>query len=240
MDNGNAYIGKNVEILFKNSISERIDIIDKIKDIFKIEGDFLHAINTGIYAEKADVKMSFSCSYNLDVSIKAYKQAIAYNQLTRASISNFCKTFNLNCLDYLQNLIISKSRNVKSNLIPLEEQEKVLSIFQPIAEKMVKWSFSNETARELLVLYQREEKLMRIYVMKDVLKALNYDIIFTNKGNIIIGNYIVIQRKGGNGSLSKTIPKDSIRHPGNNIQLKLKIKDFVNGMKDCELANYFV
>ncbi|BBJ31108.1 hypothetical protein RAS_02170 [Rickettsia asiatica] len=78
------------------------------------------------------------------------------------SISNFCKTFNLNCLDYLQNLIINKSRNVKSNFIPLEEQEKVLLIFQPIAEEMVKWSFSNETARELLVLYQREEKLMRI------------------------------------------------------------------------------
>ncbi|MCC8407146.1 MAG: hypothetical protein LN560_06160 [Rickettsia endosymbiont of Sceptobius lativentris] len=137
-------------------------------------------------------------------------------------------------------MIINKSRNIKSNLIPFEEQERVLLIFQPIAKEMVKWSFSNETARELLVLYQREEKLMRIYVMKDVLKALNYDIIFTNKGNIIIGNYIVIQRKGGNGSLSKTIPKDSIKHPGNNIQLKLKIKDFVNGMKDCELANYFV
>ncbi|ABV74408.1 hypothetical protein A1C_00375 [Rickettsia akari str. Hartford] len=56
----------------------------------------------------------------------------------------------------------------------------------------------------------------------------------------IIGNYIVIQRKGGNGSLSKTILKDSIRRPGNNMQLKLKIKDFVNGMQDCELANYFV
>ncbi len=27
---------------------------------------------------------------------------------------------------------------------------------------------------------------MRIYVMQDILKALNYDIIFTNKGNIII------------------------------------------------------
>ena len=64
---------------------------------------------------------------------------------------------------------------------------------------------------------------MRIYAMKDILKSLNYDIIFTNKCNIIIGNYIVIQRKGGNGSLSKTIPKDSIKHPGNNIQLKLKI-----------------
>lgn len=43
-------------------------------------------------------------------------------------------------------------------------------------------------------------------------------LLFINKGNIIIGNYIVIQRKGGNGSLSKTIPKDSMKHPGNNIQ----------------------
>ncbi len=31
--------------------------------------------------------------------------------------------------------------------------------------------------RELLVLYQREENLMRIYAMKDILKSLNYDII---------------------------------------------------------------
>lgn len=225
VSNRNAYIGKDAELLFKNSIVNYSDIIDKVRDIFGIKGSFLHAINIGMYAEKSDVKIGFSCGHNIDVSIKAYKKAFAYNQLTRASISNFCKVFNLDCLDYLQNLIINKSKNVKSNLIPLEEQEKILSIFQPIAKEIVKWSFSNEDTRELLVLYQREENLMRIYAMKDILKSLNYDIIFTNKGNIIIGNYIVIQRKGGNGSLSKTIPKDSIKHPGNNIQLKLKIKD---------------
>lgn len=240
MSNRNAYLGKDAELLFKNSIGNHSDIIDRIIDVFKIKGKFSQAINVGIYAEKADVKMNFSCGNNVDISIKAYKQAVAYNQLTRASINKFCKIFNLDCLDYLQNLVISKSRNVKSNLIPFEEQEKILSIFQPIAKEIVKWSFSNETTKELLVLYQREKNLMRIYVMKDILKTLKYDIIFTDKDNIIIGDYIVIQRKGGNGSLSKTIPKDSIKHPGNNIQLKLKIKDFVNGMKNYELASYFV
>lgn len=238
--NRNAYIGKNVETLFRNSIGDHKDIIDKIRDVFKIEGRFLHAINTGIHAEKVDVKMGFGCGHNIDVNIKAYKQAVAYNQLTRTSISNFCKVFKLDCQDYLENLIVNKSKNVKSALIPLEEQQKALSIFQPISKEMVKWSFSNKAARELLVLYEREESLMRIYVMKDVLKALNYDIIFTNKGNIIIGDYIVIQRKGGNGSMSKTIPKFSIKHPGNNIQLKLKVKDFVNGMQNYELASYFI
>lgn len=78
---------------------------------------------------------------------------------------------NLDCLDYLQNLIINKSKNVKSNLIPSKEQEKILSIFQPIAKEIVKWSFSNKDTRELLVLYQREENVIRIYAMKDILKS---------------------------------------------------------------------
>lgn len=238
--NQNAYIGKNVETLFKNSIGDHIDILNKIRDSFKIEGRFLHAINTGIHAEKADVKMGFSCGHNIDVNIKSYKKAVAYNQLTRTSIKNFCKVFNLDCLDYLEMLIVNKAKDVKSLLIPIEEQQKVLSIFQPIAKEMVKWSFSNSTARELLVLYEREKSEMRIYTMKDILKALNYEIIFTKKGNIIIGEYIVIQRKGGNGSMSKTIPKCSIKHPGNNIQLKLKVKDFADGMQRYELANYFI
>ncbi|ABV74407.1 succinate dehydrogenase iron-sulfur subunit [Rickettsia akari str. Hartford] len=44
MDNGNASIGQNVDTFLKNSISEHIDIIDKIGDLFKIEGNFLHTI----------------------------------------------------------------------------------------------------------------------------------------------------------------------------------------------------
>ena len=233
MNNRNAYIGKNVETLFKNSIGNHLDIINKIKDVFKIKGRFLDAINTGMHAEKVDVKIGFSCGHYIDVSIKAYKAKIAYNQLTRTSLYNFCKTFDLDCLEYLQNLFINKAKKVSSSLFPIEEQQKALSIFQPISKKMLKRSFSNKTARELLALYEREKSEMRIYVMKDVLKNLDQDITFTNKGNILIGKFIVIQRKGGNGiHVHGTVDKDNLKHPGNNIQLKLKVKDFVDGMQN--------
>ncbi len=46
------------------------------------------------------------------------------------------------------------------------------------------------------------------------------------RGNILIGKSVVIQRKGGNGVHSKDIPKDSLKHPGNNIQIKLRMKTF--------------
>lgn len=55
MGNRNAYIGKDAELLFKNSIVDHSDIIDKVRDIFGIKGNFSHAINTGMYREKADV-----------------------------------------------------------------------------------------------------------------------------------------------------------------------------------------
>ncbi|WP_341755344.1 hypothetical protein [Candidatus Tisiphia endosymbiont of Ptychoptera albimana] len=59
--NRNAYIGKNVEVLFKNSIGDHQKIIQKIQENFKIQGDFVAAICSGVHNEKVDVKMEFSC-----------------------------------------------------------------------------------------------------------------------------------------------------------------------------------
>lgn len=39
--NRNAYIGKNVEVLFKNSIGDHQKIIQKIQENFKIQGNFI-------------------------------------------------------------------------------------------------------------------------------------------------------------------------------------------------------
>jgi len=54
--NRNAYIGRNVEVLFKNSIGDNPSVISKIQRYFKINSRFLNAVSTGIHAEKADVK----------------------------------------------------------------------------------------------------------------------------------------------------------------------------------------
>ena len=95
MNNRNAFIGRNVEVLFKNSVGDNPSVIEKIQKCFDIEGRFLNAISTGIHSEKADVKMEFADGHNIDANIKAFKTSSAsYNQLTRTTIARFCDKFN--------------------------------------------------------------------------------------------------------------------------------------------------
>ncbi|MFU7501525.1 MAG: hypothetical protein ACJBCI_07810 [Candidatus Tisiphia sp.] len=106
--NRNAYIGKNVEVLFKNSIGDHQKIIQKIQENFKIQGNFITAICSGVHNEKVDVKMEFSCGRNIDANIKAFKTGL--NQLTRTTPEKFCEKFNLDCLTWLQNLLVEKAK----------------------------------------------------------------------------------------------------------------------------------
>jgi hypothetical protein len=128
MTNRNAYVGKNVETLFKNSIGAHKEILDKIRDVFKIEGHFSNAISSGIQNEKVAVKMEFSCGRNIDANIKAFK--IGLNQLTRTTCESFCKDFDINCFKWLQNLVIEKAKKGTSNMLffPIEEQYKAIEI----------------------------------------------------------------------------------------------------------------
>lgn len=241
MNNRNAYIGKNVETLFKNSIGDHKDLIEKIRKYFGIEGGFLTAISSGIHNEKVDVKMEFSCGRNVDANVKAFKKTIAYNQLTRTTLTKFCDKFALDCLDLLQELFIKKAKKINSKLFPDSEQEKILSILQPIVKDMVEWSMSYKKAREIMVLYERTESVMYIYPMKDVLKHLDCNIVFTKQGNIAIGKSIVLQRKGGNGVHIHGIKdKGDPTHPGNNIQLKLKVNEFIKEMAQFKIGQYAI
>ena len=73
--------------------------------------------------------------------------------------------------------------------------------------------------------------------MKEVLSKLSTEIRFT-KGGFNIGECVSFQRKGGNGSISRTIPKTSIKHPGNNIQLKLKTYKMIELLENIKLTEY--
>jgi hypothetical protein len=52
------------------------------------------------------------------------------------------------------------------------------------------------------------------------------EISFSDEGIIKIGNFITIQRKGGNGSHVKK-PKTDFTHPGNQLQFKFKPLEFM-------------
>lgn len=94
-NNRNAYIGMNVESLFKNSIVDHTDIVGEIQEKYGIEGRFLNANKSGIVGEKSDVRLSFASGHYIDVNIKAYKEESAFNQLTRTTVKHFCEVFNI-------------------------------------------------------------------------------------------------------------------------------------------------
>jgi len=74
--------------------------------------------------------MEFSCGRNVDANIKSYKEAAAYNQLTRTSLSRFCNRFNIDCFDLLQDLFIKKAKSINSKLIPNDKQNEILDMLQ--------------------------------------------------------------------------------------------------------------
>lgn len=240
--NRNAYIGRNVEILFKNSINDNPSVIAKIQGCFGIDALFLSAISTGIHSEKADVKMEFANGHNIDANVKAFKRSsVSYNQLTRTSISNFCSHFFDEAMKgELEKAFIEKARNKKAQVFPESIRQRIQDVFEKKIDSIIEWAFSYKGSREILVIYERDTSMMYIYPMKEVLKNLKKEITFTRRGNIAIGDTIVFQRKGGNGVHSKDIPKDSLKHPGNNVQLKLKMREFVKVMDDTLLASYHI
>ena len=236
--NRNAFIGRNVEILFKNSIGDNPSVMAKIQAYFGITSRYLNSMSTGIHSEKADVKMEFADGFNVDANIKAFKQSsVSYNQLTRTGISNFCTLFfNAEMQKSLEDLFIQKARDRKA-------QAFTPAIAEAIglkAKEILQWAFSYKESREILVIYERDSSTMNIYAMREVFKKLGKEVSFTRNGNIQIGKVVVIQRKGGNGVHSLDIPKDSLKHPGNNVQVKLKMKEFVSEMADTLLASYHI
>ncbi|GHU54335.1 hypothetical protein FACS1894132_08800 [Clostridia bacterium] len=111
-------------------------------------------------------------------------------------------------------------------------------LFVKIKNELLKWGFSSHSSREILVLFDRKMNIAKLYPMKDILKLLAGEVKRT-KGGFNTGEFVSFQRKGGNGSLSKTIPKNSIKHPGNNIQLKLKINDkLIDFLRKILIAEY--
>lgn len=224
MMNQNALIGMDVERLFKNSIGRHPDVLNTLKLHFNIDGAYAKSFSTGTDAGKSDVIVRFTDG-TLSANIKAYKTG--FNQLTRTTISSFCKEFNLDFLQILFEEGAIRVASKKGRFILPEDESLVIAAIGPIAREIVQFSLARMENPELLVLYNRTINLMNLYDMRELLDNLNYEVTISARGIIRIGNFITIQRKGGNGVHSIHIPKTSLSHPGNNLQVKMTVGTFV-------------
>ena len=226
----NPAIGENAEALFCNSVGDHLFVIESIQKAFGIAGRYVKSIRTGTHGEKCDVKMSFADGRNVDANIKSYlKLGTMFNQVTRSNLSKFQKIAELSDeeIKELRELFSKKAENSDQPLIPELRRGKWRGIMERSPEKIVKWALSRHPSREILVLNNRTDNVMAVYKMSDLLKDMRYDISYTPKGkNIRIGDFIILQRKGGDGNIIK-MPKTDPSHPSNDLQVKLDIKGFL-------------
>jgi hypothetical protein len=226
MVNTNAYIGMDVERLFKNSVRNSPDVIEQLRNHFSISGTFATSYKTGTDAGKSDVILKFSDGRTLSANIKAFKAG--FNQVTRATIATFCGRFGTDSLKSIFDEAVIRVARRAGKFVLEADQELVATELHPIAQQIVQRSIAGDENPELLVLFDRGAGRMLIYDMAQILRDLDYSISFSGKGIIKIGKYFTIQRKGGNGVHSLHVPKDSLEHPGNGLQVKLNVRKFVN------------
>lgn len=214
----------DVERLFKNSIGHHPDVLNTLKLHFGIQGAYAKSFSTGTDAGKSDVIIRFTDA-TLSANIKAYKSG--FNQLTRTTINSFCKEFNI---EHLQRVFEDGAVRVAGRLgrfILASDETAIIAAISPLARAIVHFSLARMENPELLVLYNRATNTMNLYDLKDLLDNLDYEVTISGRGVIKIGKFITIQRKGGNGVHSIHIPKTSLAHPGNNLQVKMKVGAFV-------------
>ena len=224
MANQNALIGMDTERLFKNSIGNQVTVLNTLKEHFGIKGDYAKSFSTGTDAGKSDVMVRFTDA-TLSANIKAYKTG--FNQLTRTTISLFCNEFNIFHLRGVFEEGAVRVASKKGRFILPSDEARVIETIAPLAKDIVHFSLARKENPELLVLYNRTINMMFLYDMKGLLDNLNYSVSISSRGVIRIGQFITIQRKGGNGVHSLHIPKTSLAHPGNNLQVKMKVGAFV-------------
>lgn len=215
----------DVERLFKNSIRRQAEVLSALREHFGIEGEFGTSFSTGKDAGKSDVILRFSDGRTLSANIKAFKAG--FNQVTRSRIESFCRELELDELVDMFNAAAVRVAGKAGRFILAEDEPRVLSVIGPLARRILWFSLVRKEGVDLLVLYNRATNIMLLYDMRELLDNLDCSVSFSSRGIIRIGQYFTIQRKGGNGVHSKDIPKVSLDHPGNNLQVKMNIRKFV-------------
>lgn len=261
-DKNNPFIMPNYEHLEKGEKEARIgldseqDIISKInfdekfhntirKCLIKLgfnPGERLRARKDGI---KTDIFIRINEQEEIGVSIKSSTKT-SFHQLDRRRLEEW-KTF-LNMPDeifkIIKEAILRVAKNSKAKFILEEDRDRIKEFFANHLSEVINEIFrKGEEKLKLLIINDKRKRRIYIFRMDDVIKFLiknaGNNISFTEKGIIRLGDFITIQRKGGNGK-HITIPKNDWNHPGNQLQFKFSPLKFVEYVESTKVIDFCV
>lgn len=237
----NTHQGTNVEHLLANSLLDHPrawqGILESIGQGHLAQQQATVAVIGG-NKRKGDVVVTFPSDTPIRVTVKSFSGA-GYNHLERRNLEGFCNRNQISVADtaFLTKIWLRKAKNSgKGQLVQDGEYPRVRKIFDEV-EPAVSSILGNDHP-QIMALYSVQDSTFHLYnIEKQVLPLLrNKQISITGRGgNIAIGNYIVIQRKGSAAGESG-LDIYAIRHGSNHIQIKMKTGKFFN---EVEPASWY-
>lgn len=197
---------------------------------------------------KTDIFIQINKYEEIGVSIKSSTKT-SFHQLDRRRLEEWKNLLNMpnDIFETIKEAILRIARNSKAKFILEEDKSKIKKFFTDHLSEIINEIFRRgEEKLNLLIINDKRKRRIYIFRMNDVIKFLIEDAInnicFTEKGIIKLGEFITIQRKGGNGK-HITLSKTDWNHPGNQLQFKfspLKFAEYVELTKVIEfcMINY--
>lgn len=198
---------------------------------FNLRGD--------IKAHKDDVKIDIFIENNIEigVSIKTSSKT-SFHSLDRRCLEKWKESLNMsdNIFKILKEAILRVAQDRRSRFILERDEKEIRDFFIKHIINIINEIFTRgEKELKLLMLNDKRRYKLYLYKMEDVINYLVRDIQgsvgFSPKGIVRLGDFITVQRKGGNG-YRITIPKTNWDHPGNQLQFKFSPLKFVEDIEN--------
>lgn len=166
------------------------------------------------------------------LSLKSVRTA-SFHQLDRRWLDEWKAVLNMNDDVYkvLWRSILRVAKNSRDVFIEAREQPLVKRFIEDKKRLIIEEAFRHgEKELKILAIWDRRgsHNTLHLFNMDDVIEILaRQGVGFTGKGIIKIGEFVSIQRKGGNGKRYRGVYKTDPRHPGNQLQIKFDPIGFV-------------
>lgn len=220
-----AKSGYKTEDLFSSLINENTKFNNAVKTFLNIN------CNVDLFAEtlkgvqKGDVELSLSTGKNVQASVKSTKAN--FSQLDRRWLSSLISALNVpdNVSYKLKEGLDSmrlKQGDYQRLILPKYEVN-LINYFQNNIKDFMNEMFTRQNqVVQLFVVYDNINVVWYLLNMSDVLDFMSTQIVsVSNKGVLKFGDCVTMQRKGGDGNVTR-VPKTDPTHPGNQLQIKVK------------------
>lgn len=220
-----AKSGYKTEELFVELINTNIQFECATKDFLNVsnEIDLSAVVLTGV--QKGDVELRFSNGTKIEASVK--KSTVDFSQLDRRWLSSLVSSINVpnDIASKIQEGLDSMrlKQGEQQQLILSKYKNDIVEFFQNNIEIFMNEMFTRQNSKvSLFVVYNPDTMTWYLLHMSDVLTFASTQIVdVSNKGVLKFGDFITMQRKGGDGNVTR-VPKSDPTHPSNQLQVKIK------------------